>query len=75
MTEGELISSKHPRFQTLAGGDNFFQAHFGPDAKTLLRDNRAFIQMHADEMCCHADDFHAVLVGLAISLRPGKAGQ
>src|SRR5512133_1746344 len=62
------------RLDLLTRGNNLLQRHAGSDSKTSLRDDRSFIEIHRHEVGGDTNDFHALLIGLAISLRAREAG-
>src|ERR1039458_9739197 len=63
---------EHGGFDLLAARDDVHELHAGTDLKTSLRDDRAFVQPHRDEMRLDEGPIHALLVSLPIRLRAGK---
>ena len=68
-------AKKDPRFEALAGGGNFGKGGAGADVEAALGNDRAFVEVHADEMGGDTGDLHAVFVGLTVGLGAGETGE
>ena len=59
-------------FQFLAARDDARQRFIWPESECVLAKDRALVQVGGHEVCGHADDFHSLVVCLAVG---GSAGE
>ena len=59
----------------MSAGDDTDERFIGSKPQRVLAEDGALIQVRGDKMGGHADDLHALVIGLAVSGGPREGGQ
>ena len=62
-------------FQFLAARDDARQRFIWPESEGVLAKDRTLVQVRGYEVCGYADDFHSLVVGLAVGGGTGERGK
>ena len=62
-------------FKFLAARDDARQRFIWPESECILAKDRALVQVGGYEVCGHADDFHSLVIRLAVGGGTGEGGQ
>lgn len=62
-------------FQFLAARDDARQRFIWSESEGVLAKDRTLVQVGGNKVCGHADDFHSLVVRLAVGGSTGKRGE